>query len=226
MTQPARRRFPGRHDQVSSARAFVKGVLGDCPQLDDAVLLTSGLCTNALRHTHSGDGGTFEVTVYHRPGSLRIEVRDDGSAGAPVPQSFGSCSEDGRGLEIVACLAHRWGQRGDEYGRCVYFELRWTDPAGSERTATGVRDTARPGSGAQRSVHPEADDVLLLSIDGIAACVGGQGACRQRYPAAAVAGRAGVELRTSIIVRSLRTCSPGRSSTCRLSTRELLNSHA
>jgi anti-sigma regulatory factor (Ser/Thr protein kinase) len=135
VTQPVRRRFPGRRDQVSCARAFVKDVLRGCPQLDEAVLLTSELCTNALQHSQSGNGGTFEVTVYHRPGSLRIEVRDDGSASTPVLQSFDSCSEDGRGLEIVECLAHRWGQRGDEYGRCVYFELRWNHPAHSHDPA-------------------------------------------------------------------------------------------
>lgn len=143
MTQPARRRFPGRHDQVSCARAFVRDILGGCPQLDEAVLLTSELCTNALQHTHSGDGGTFEVTVYHRPGSLRIEVRDDGSPSGPVPQPVDSCSLDGRGLEIVACLAHRWGQRGDEYGRCVYFELRWPDPAGPDDPAPSEPAGAR-----------------------------------------------------------------------------------
>jgi len=131
VTQPARRRFPGRSDQVARARAFVKDILVGCPQLDEAALLTSELCTNALRHSQSGNGGTFEVTVYHGPGSLRIEVRDDGSLSVPVPQSVDNCSEDGRGLEIVACLAHRWGQRGDEYGRCVYFELRW-DPRRAE----------------------------------------------------------------------------------------------
>lgn len=41
---------PGQHDQVSRARAFVKDVLAGCPQLDEAVLLTSELCTNALQH--------------------------------------------------------------------------------------------------------------------------------------------------------------------------------
>ncbi len=128
MTQPVRRRFPGRPDQVSCARAFVADILIGCPQLDEAVLLTSELCTNALQHSDSGKGGTFEVTVYRGPCSLRIEVRDDGSAGTPVRQSFDACAEDGRGLEIVGCFAHRWGQRGDEYGRCVYFELRWDTP--------------------------------------------------------------------------------------------------
>ncbi len=128
MTQPVRRRFPGRSDQVACARAFVRQVLGDCPALDEAVLLTSELCTNAVQHSESGNGGRFEVTVYRRPGSLRIEVRDEGSASTPVRMSADSCSGNGRGLEIVACLAHRWGQRGDEYGRCVYFELLWTNP--------------------------------------------------------------------------------------------------
>lgn len=125
MTLTARRRFPGRQDQVGRARAFVGDVLSGCPQLFEAVLLTSELCANAVRHSRSGDGGTFEVTVCQRPGSLRIEVRDDGSASTPVPKAAGGCSEEGRGLDIVASLAHRWGHRGDEHGRCVYFELRW-----------------------------------------------------------------------------------------------------
>jgi len=125
VTPPARRTFPGGPDQVGSAREFVRDVVADCPALDDAILMTSELCTNALQHSCSGHGGTFEVTIYHSPGSLRIEVRDDGSASTPAAQETGSCDENGRGLEIVACLAHRWGQRGDEYGRCVYFELRW-----------------------------------------------------------------------------------------------------
>ena len=114
---------------VEAAWAIVDPILGDCcPQLDEAVLLTSELCTNALQHSQSRNGGAFEVTVYRGPCSLRIEVRDDGSASTPAPKSVDTSSEDGRGMEIVACLAHRWGQRGDEYGRCVYFELRWTNP--------------------------------------------------------------------------------------------------
>jgi len=132
VTQPVRRRFPGRRDQVACARAFVREVIGSCPVIDEAVLLTSELCTNALQHSESGNGGTFEVTVYHGPASLRIEVRDDGSTTKPARQTVDSCSEDGRGLEIVACIAHRWGQRGDEYGRSVYFELRWNPPANPE----------------------------------------------------------------------------------------------
>ena len=69
MTRPIRRVFPGQEDQVRCARDFVRRIIGpDCPMLDEAVLLTSELCTNALQHTGSGAGGTFEVTVLRGPG--------------------------------------------------------------------------------------------------------------------------------------------------------------
>jgi anti-sigma regulatory factor (Ser/Thr protein kinase) len=125
MTQPIRRLFPGRKDQVAYARDFVRRAAGSCPVLDDAVLLTSELCANALQHTASGSGGLIEVTIYRGDGSLRVEVRDDGSEAVPVVRRFKDLSEGGRGLEIVRLMALRWGQKGDEYGRCVFFELRW-----------------------------------------------------------------------------------------------------
>jgi anti-sigma regulatory factor (Ser/Thr protein kinase) len=125
LTPPIRRTFPGRHDQIACARDFVRRMAGCCPVLDDAVLLTSELCTNTLQHTASANGGSFEVTVCHGRDSLRIEVRDDGGWTVPTVGSIEDLSEGGRGLEIVALIAHRWGQRGDEYGRTVFFELRW-----------------------------------------------------------------------------------------------------
>jgi O-methyltransferase involved in polyketide biosynthesis len=126
--QPVRRTFPGQRDQIAHARGFVKRAVGCCPMLDEAVLLTSELCTNTLQHTASGNGGTFEVTVYRAHDSLRVEVRDDGSQTIPAVGQSGELSEDGRGLEIVHLIASRWGQTGDENGRSVFFELRWTCP--------------------------------------------------------------------------------------------------
>lgn len=125
MTRPIRRTFPGRHDQVAFARDFVRRMAHCSPVLDEAVLLTSELCTNALQHSASANGGSFEVTVYRRVDSLRVEVRDDGAKTVPVIRSVEDLGENGRGLEIVAVLAYRWGQHGDEYGRTVFFELRW-----------------------------------------------------------------------------------------------------
>ena len=119
--------FPGRHDQVARARAFVRAVLGPVPVLDEAVLLVSELCANALLHTASGHGGTFEVAIYPRPFSVRVEVRDCGAAQAPgIRQPADTCAEDGRGLGLVELLADRWGHSGDHDGRSVFFELHWT----------------------------------------------------------------------------------------------------
>ena len=112
MTRTVSRTFPGSQDQVAHARAFVREAILGCPLADDAILLTSELCTNALQHSRSGNGGAFEVTVCCRPGSLRIEVRDNGSASTPTRQAPESRDENGRGLEVVACLAHRWGHQG------------------------------------------------------------------------------------------------------------------
>ena len=121
--------FPGRHDQVARARAFVRAVLGHVPVLDEAVLLVSELCTNALLHTASGHGGTFEVAVYPRSFSVRVEVRDGGAAQAPgVRPPTDTCPEDGRGLGLVELLSDRWGHSGDHDGRSVFFELHWKRP--------------------------------------------------------------------------------------------------
>jgi anti-sigma regulatory factor (Ser/Thr protein kinase) len=128
MTRPVRRVFPGRQDQVVCAREFIRRKIGPCPVLDEAVLLTSELCTNALQHTASGNGGSFEITVFRGDHSLRIEVRDDGAKTVPVAHisdDLDHLEECGRGLELVALIASRWGQCGDEYGRSVFFELRW-----------------------------------------------------------------------------------------------------
>ena len=96
--------------------------------LDEAVLLTSELCTNALQHTDSGAGGTFEVTVLRGPGSRGSKYATKAPSPSRPQETAEQLAEDGRGLEIVRLLAYRWGQRGDEYGRCVFFELRCDCP--------------------------------------------------------------------------------------------------
>jgi serine/threonine-protein kinase RsbW len=165
MTEPVTRAFPGKPDQVASARAFIRSALGNCPALDDIVLLTSELCANATRHSASADGGTFEVTVHHRRESARIEVRDDGgSATSPQARDLGQPSEDGRGLGIVAALADHWGYHDDEHGRVVFFELTWT----TSRARPAPDDPAQ----RQRPTGPLATDgdhqSQSITIDGTA----------------------------------------------------------
>lgn len=112
-------------------------------------MLTSELCANAVRHSASADGGSFEVTVCLRRESARIEVRDDGgSATTPQAGDLSEASERGRGLGIVAALADDWGYHDDEHGRVVFFEvlfeLTWVTPRARPAPP------ARPGPPAPR----------------------------------------------------------------------------
>ena len=123
--RPRRRVFPGSGDQVGRARLFVGQVLGGCPVSDEAVLLTSELVTNAITHTASGRGGKVTVTVYRADTRVRVEVRDDGSDEIPVVRPHDETSDSGYGLGLVELMAHRWGHRGGQRGRIVWFMLEW-----------------------------------------------------------------------------------------------------
>lgn len=120
---------PGRAENVRQARHFISGLLGrDWLRLDDVLTLASEVVSNAVRHTRSGDGGHFEVTVATcTAGSrVRIEVTDQGGPSVPRPGAADgdpSLFTGGRGLMIVDVLADRWGHDGDERGRVVWFEV-------------------------------------------------------------------------------------------------------
>lgn len=123
--RPKRRVFAGSRDQVKHAREFVARALGACPAADEVILLTSELVTNAIKHTASGDGGHFTVTVYRAGTWARVEVRDAGSATKPTAVPHMAEAESGYGLGLVDLLATRWGYAGGGRGRVVWFELEW-----------------------------------------------------------------------------------------------------
>ena len=164
MTPPIRRTFRGEQDQVAAARDFVKRVVGRCPMLDEAVLLTSELCTNALLHTATGRGGSFEVTVHRALNSVRVEVRDDGSKTVPAARSLDQFSVDGRGLALVELIASLWGQNGDEFGRSVFFELRWGPPqtTNSRCNAPAGSPTAEAGETSMTSLSAAVCDAFWV----------------------------------------------------------------
>jgi anti-sigma regulatory factor (Ser/Thr protein kinase) len=164
LTPPIRRTFRGEQDQVAAARDFVKRVVGRCPMLDEAVLLTSELCTNALLHTASGRGGSFEVTVRRALDSVRIEVRDDGSKTVPAVRSLDQFSVDGRGLALVELIANQWGQYGDELGRSVFFELRWGSPQTTTHLANAPAGspTAQTGETSMTSLSAGVYDAFWV----------------------------------------------------------------
>ena len=79
------------------ARRFVQQALAAYGAATDAALLTSELATNAIQHTATGQGGTFEVIVCQRPATVRIAVLDGGGLAIPAPAPGQGLRTSGRG---------------------------------------------------------------------------------------------------------------------------------
>lgn len=114
------------------ARRFVRDSVGPVPSriVDDAILLTSELVTNAVRHAGLDDQDEIEVTVSVDPRILRITVRDRGPGFDPeamVPRS----DEGGWGVDLHRRLSSRWSVDRDSAGTDVWFEIDLPDGSGS-----------------------------------------------------------------------------------------------
>ncbi|KWW98769.1 Response regulator receiver [Carbonactinospora thermoautotrophica] len=112
---------PDEADALHAAReqARLAATTAGLPeQTEAAALLLSELAANALRHA----GGLAHVRLLCQPRMLRIEVTDPDPTPAelirPAPDA-----EHGRGLHLVAALAHTWGCDRHEHGKTVWCEL-------------------------------------------------------------------------------------------------------
>ena len=123
----------GRAERARVARAFVGGVLGPGhPCGADAALLVSELFGNSVRHSRSGAaGGTVTVAV-SADGLVRVEVTDRSGPAVPELHSAGRDAEGGRGLQLVAGLAARWGWRQHGERTVTWFELRHPSASGTD----------------------------------------------------------------------------------------------
>lgn len=107
---------------AATARAFVAETVRGWhleELLDDALLVTSELATNAITHADS----SCELRLTRAARGLRIDVVD-GGRGTPEPQPATATEEHGRGLLLVAALSTAWGLEsvpGD--GKTVWAEL-------------------------------------------------------------------------------------------------------
>ncbi|WP_223281440.1 SpoIIE family protein phosphatase [Streptomyces antnestii] len=124
---------------VATARAFVRDTLqgwGFPDIIDDAVVLTSELVTNAVVHA----GTSAEVLCLRTDDGVRIEVADRyPEREIPLQQSAVSMGspdrEGGRGLQLCAALATRWGVDYTPTHKLVWFQLALPQRSVGTRTA-------------------------------------------------------------------------------------------
>jgi anti-sigma regulatory factor (Ser/Thr protein kinase) len=111
----------GRARQALAARLRQWGVIGDGAEV--AILLTSELVTNAVRHSC----GPIEVQArFCSARVLRVEVCDTGHA--PIAAATPAVDDvGGRGLYLVDALADAWGTEHHGTGKRVWFELSHLD---------------------------------------------------------------------------------------------------
>jgi anti-sigma regulatory factor (Ser/Thr protein kinase) len=91
---------------------------------DLAILLTSEVVTNAIRHAAPAERGSRQIRLVVRiaAGLLRVQVYDpDPSVPAlPTPDAY---AEHGRGLLLLAAQAKEWGVRvlPNHLGKSIWF---------------------------------------------------------------------------------------------------------
>jgi anti-sigma regulatory factor (Ser/Thr protein kinase) len=108
-------------DMVAAARAFVRSRLGAWElrdHIDDAVLITSELVTNAILHART----PVQLRLINEGSSIRVEVYDENSR-MPMLSGVGPDATSGRGMAVISAIAHSWGMELEHDGKVVWAEL-------------------------------------------------------------------------------------------------------
>src|SRR5581483_9138889 len=141
-------RLPPELDSCSRARRFVVDLVHrwDRDHLSDAAALcATELATNAVLHSRepfiltirtAGDDGVRIEVLDRAPEQLPITTPNEGSA-----VDLTSWGSSGRGMQIVASLAQRWGVFTTEEAKTIWVEVR-DEPSGA-RTAPMLSVLAR-----------------------------------------------------------------------------------
>lgn len=118
--------LPGRPEFVSVARAFLRVLLAEHPQVDTVEWLLSEVFSNSVQHSTSGthDRGTVCVGLSSRAdGWIRLEVADEGGLTAPEDRAGDLNAESGRGWHLVKTLAEECGSEAGGWGRITWFTM-------------------------------------------------------------------------------------------------------
>ena len=120
---------------------------------DAALLLTSELVTNAVRH-ESGQGAQAVMLVIScSRGRLRVDVHDT-SRSLPAVADVPADAETGRGLLLVETLSDEWGYYRTSAGKAVYFTLVFQADQADQAPAAGGRGPQRVHARGRWTVTP------------------------------------------------------------------------
>jgi anti-sigma regulatory factor (Ser/Thr protein kinase) len=124
--------------------------------LDAALLLTSELVTNAVRHEAGQGAQAVVLAIACSRGRLRVDVHDT-SRSLPAVAEVPADAETGRGLLLVETLSDEWGFYRTPAGKAVYFTLAFETDQADEAEQADQADQADQapaagGCGPQR-VH-------------------------------------------------------------------------
>ena len=105
------------------ARSLLRSTLtaADLEHLvDDALLLTTELVTNAVVHA----GTALQLRIEIDEDGLRVEVVDASPGSSPVVREAPDAArEGGRGMFLLDALAEEWGTTHTRTGKSVWFRL-------------------------------------------------------------------------------------------------------
>ncbi len=116
-------RFPAEITAPTAARRLLTDTLRlagyDGDLLDDARLVITELAANAVLHARS----PFTVSIRGRDSTVRILVRDESRVVPTVREGSSQTAPSGRGMQLVAALASRWGVDLTSDGKVIWAEL-------------------------------------------------------------------------------------------------------
>lgn len=119
------RAFAATPDAPAQARRLLLVALADDPRVDAALLATSELVTNALRHAELAPEDEIRVHVRSSAGRVRVSVSNPGG-GFARPRLDRRAPDEragGWGLPIVASVASSWAVGGQGGQTHAWFEL-------------------------------------------------------------------------------------------------------
>ena len=121
--------------------------------LDAALLLTSELVTNAVRHEAGQRAQAVVLAIACSRGRLRVDVHDT-SRSLPAVAEVPADAETGRGLLLVETLSDEWGFYRTPAGKAVYFTLAFEpDKAGKTDKADQPDEAPAAGGRGPQRVH-------------------------------------------------------------------------